>query len=381
MHRYFTMQYCTQTSQSDTSLFTAVLHALLANSMLDRFRSPSHWSPSRVPVCSEDEAAHRSLLSQGVPSSASPYWCAANVPISQPQSSPYALYLSTGKNAPSGSAAARRTPSAASHPTSSLLGSRNLAVPAASSPPAFGSRALPSISPWQRSAPAAATPPLKPLPRVQSDEGNRRINIGSVDADAPDASAAADMADADKREDGVSGTPWRTLRLLCCYSLLLLAGLAVGMVAHELKWVDLGQARSPLHRLEQWLHSPREDPVHGGDTCADGLMIAGPARTGVSAASAATALCPCLGAATLRAAMCVLRCACCGGVACAAVCPSPWCLSAMRPLVLLSSVCLSLAAWLTGEHAAVPGPADVDVLGRGDRGGHLHVGDRADHVG
>ena len=86
----------------------------------------------------------------------------------------------------------------------------------------------------------------------------------------------------EEEEEGAKVAPLVTCRLLCCYLLLLCAGIAIGMVANELHWASLKKVHPWLEDLEAWLHEPHDDPKHGGKYCTDGLFISGPARTGAN---------------------------------------------------------------------------------------------------
>ena len=96
--------------------------------------------------------------------------------------------------------------------------------------------------------------------------------------------ASIDVAEGDTSvEEGPSPPPVTgalTLRHLCCYGLMLVIGLLGGMVANELAWVEMGGFDPLLGRLDAWLNEPHDDPGHGGEYCADGLIVEGPARTG-----------------------------------------------------------------------------------------------------
>ena len=95
----------------------------------------------------------------------------------------------------------------------------------------------------------------------------------------------------DGEEEGEKVAPLVTCRLVCCYTLLLLIGYSIGMVANELHWASLKKIHPWLEDLESWLHKPHDDPDHGGMYCSDGLFIPGPARTGANTLIFLTLLC------------------------------------------------------------------------------------------
>lgn len=194
-------------------------------------------APPRTPVCSEDAAAHASLMQGqggGYMQSQNPMHCG------QPPS-PQQQFQGYGYGVYGGAAAQYQQTVNAS---------------------AFGGYAPP---PRQASFGGFRPPASMMMPTMPAGYGSYGVQgyAGYPGGrSTPADSQAIEDEDEGEEDDGPRVAPLVTARLTLCYILLFGAGLWVGMVANELHWASLKNIHPALEDLEAWLHEPHDDPLH-----------------------------------------------------------------------------------------------------------------------